>query len=237
MILCLAVSLVVTGCNPTPPEIAGTDYKLRELEKRTTPTYTPRPIYKPSVTPAGSIKGKVIVIDAGHGGKDPGTLGIKLGSSYGLPEKTVNIDIAKKLAAKLTAMGATVKMTRTTDVFIELDDRAAFASRYNADAFISIHADYIANPAISGPTCFVARQASPRSVKIADTIIREFELNGIRAKGTRRADYKVLVQHPKPAVLVEVGFMSNYNEVKMLNTATYRSRIANIIAEGIAKSF
>jgi len=232
--VCLAVSLVVTGCNPTPPEVAGTDYQLRELEqKATAPVYTPKPpVYKPPFKPVGSIKGKVIVIDAGHGGKDPGTKGLSAVS-----EKTINLDVAKKVAAKLTAMGAVVKMTRTTDVYIELEDRAAFASRYKADAFISIHADYIANSSISGPTCFVARQAGAQSIKIGETIIKEFGLNGITTKGLRRADYKVLVNHPKPAALVEVGYLSNSAEAKRLNTDAYRAKVATIIAAGIQKSF
>ncbi len=241
MIACLAVSIFVIGCNPTPPEVAGPDHRLLEYEngRRTTPSHSSQlPVYqRPAYTPAGSVKGKVIVIDPGHGGKVPGTLGIKLGGAYGMQEKAINLDIAKKVAAKLTAMGAVVRMTRTTDTFIELEDRGAFATRYKADAFISIHADYIANPAISGPTCFVARAASSQSIKIANALMKEFELNGITTRGTRRADYKVLTNHPRPAVLIEVGYTSNYTEVKKLNTDAYRSQVATIIANGISKSF
>lgn len=242
----LAVSLVFSGCGGgrTQPEVIGGDERIIEpsREAKCNDKQANLPPYKapspsaPSSTP-GSLKGKVIIIDAGHGGKDPGTLGIKLGGSYGLPEKTINLDIAKKLAAKLTAMGATVKMTRTSDVFLELEDRAAFAVRYKADLFVSIHADYIENKASYGPTAFVARQAGSASIKAAEAVVREFERSGITTKGVRRADYKVLVEHPKPATLVEVGYLSNYAEAKKLNTDSYRTKVASIVAAAIANSF
>ncbi|MFI4910428.1 MAG: N-acetylmuramoyl-L-alanine amidase [Sedimentisphaeraceae bacterium JB056] len=236
VILLAAVVLSITGCAPPCPEVSGIDNRLRHYDKPAT-AYTPVPSY-PSYQPStSSVKGKTILIDAGHGGKDPGTLGIKLGSSLGTPEKNINLDVAKKVAAKLSSMGANVRLTRSNDTFIELDDRAALVGRYRADIFVSIHADYIGDSSISGPSCYIARQSTTQSRKIADSIIRQFEKNGIKTRGVRKANYRVLVKHPKPATLVEVGYLSNYREARALNSSSYRSKVASIIADGIANSF
>lgn len=228
------VAIMIGGCSVPCPEVSGTDYRLRQYGQTTPYTPAPTPQYTP---PRDSVRGKNILIDPGHGGKDPGTLGIRLGGSYGMPEKAIVLDISKKVAAKLSAMGARVRLTRTDDRFIELDERAAMVNRYGADIFVSIHADYIDNPSIEGPTCYVARQSTPQSRKIAQSILNEFTKSGITPRGLRQADYRVLVRHPKPATLVEVGYLSNAREARLLNTESYRNRVAEIIANGIANSF
>lgn len=235
----ISALLVLNGCGPCPPEVSGADERLLELERKAAAQAQIYNRQYPTAPPVSdsSIRGKTILIDAGHGGRDPGTLGVRLGGAYGLPEKTIVLDIAKKIAARLEAKGANVRMSRTTDNFLELDQRAALANRYNADALVSIHADYSENFSASGPSCYVARQASSQSERIAQAVIKEFELNGIRTRGVRRANYRVLVAHPKPSTLIEVGFLSNQTEARNLNTDSYRTKIASIIADGIAKSF
>jgi N-acetylmuramoyl-L-alanine amidase len=236
LICTLTAAVILTGCADPAPEISGTDTRLRQYDKPAV-THPPAPVspsYRPST---GSVRGKKILIDPGHGGKDPGTLGIKLGGSYGMQEKEINLDIAKKIAARLDAMGAEVRLTRTGDTFLELDGRAAMVNRLGADIFISIHADYIGTSSIAGPSCYVARQSTAQSRKIAKSILAEFEKNGIKTRGMRQADYRVLVKHPKPSTLVEVGYLSNYTEARTLNTAAYRTKVASIIAQGIANSF
>jgi N-acetylmuramoyl-L-alanine amidase len=231
----VAVGLILAGCTTPCPELSGTDYRLRRYGQTTPPPVaTPVPSYLPA---RGSVRGKNILIDPGHGGKDPGTLGIKLGGSYGMQEKEVVLDVSKKIATKLSAMGANVRLTRSSDVFIELDERAAMVSRYGADIFVSIHADYISDTSIAGPTCYIARQSTAQSRKIAQSILNEFEKNGIKTRGLRQADYRVLVRHPKPSTLVEVGYLSNPREARLLNTDNYRNKVAEIVANGIANSF
>ncbi len=238
VITSLALALVIAGCSTPTPQISGKDSRLLKYHEQQQKPYQPStPSYEPGYEPSSSVKGKRILIDPGHGGKDPGTLGIKMGGSYGIQEKEVNLDVAKKVAAKLNQMGARVRLTRTGDTFIELDNRAAMVNRHNADILVSIHADYIGDSSISGPSCYIARNASPQSRTIAQAILREFEKNGIQTRGLRKADYRVLVRHSKPSTLVEIGYMSNYREAKMLNTASYRSKIAEILAKGIANSF
>lgn len=118
-----------------------------------------------------SSKIKRIVIDPGHGGKDPGAIG-----KSGLREKDVVLDIAKRLARQLEAQGKTVYMTRDSDVFIPLPKRAEFANRKNADLFVSIHANanrarsvcglevYYLSPSVNDLTCAItaAEDTAPR---------------------------------------------------------------------------
>jgi len=109
------------------------------------------------------LVGKIIVVDPGHGGKDPGASGV-----FGIKEKNLVLKIAKILARRLQAEGATVLMTRNTDRFITLQKRAEFANRHHADAFISIHANASPNRMLSGiETFFLTTKADRKTVLIA----------------------------------------------------------------------
>jgi len=97
----------------------------------------------------GSIQGRLVVIDPGHGGEDPGALGRRL------KEKDLVLDVGRRLAALLKGAGAQVVMTRKNDVFVELDDRVRIANRYNPDLFVSIHADsFPKNRSVQGSSVF-----------------------------------------------------------------------------------
>ena len=227
-----ALLITLTGCledTTTPPQIVGRDSIPRTIELPKPPVVvTPK---TPTYSNSKPLSGKVIVIDPGHGGKDPGA------GQYGfskMPEKEINLDIAKKLAEQLSSKGAKVVMTRTTDVFIELNDRAAFAERYNADLLVSIHADAHNQSSISGPSVYVARNALYKSQQIARDIVKHFDQNGVQPRGMRQSDFRVLVKHSKPAVLVECGYLTNPTEAKRLNANWYRAKIAQTIASGIS---
>lgn len=178
--------------------------------------------------PAASLPGGVVVIDPGHGGKDPGTM-----SASGMREKTVVLDAALAVAESLRRRQVPVTMTRAADRFIELNDRAELANRMRARAFVSIHADYCANPAIGGFTVYVARSASAESLAMARAIDGELRRIGIASRGIRRANYRVLVRTTCPAVLVELGYMSNAFEASKLARRDYRRRLAGAISNGI----
>lgn len=92
----------------------------------------------------------VVVLDPGHGGKDPGAIGRVLG----VKEKDVALDVSRRTARMLREQGVDVRMTRTTDVFVELDDRVRFTNRVMPDLFVSIHAD-AARPSVRGSTAFI----------------------------------------------------------------------------------
>ncbi|MFA5293165.1 MAG: N-acetylmuramoyl-L-alanine amidase [Phycisphaerae bacterium] len=191
----------------------------------------PVPIPTPPQQPktAWQLTGKTIIIDPGHGGKDPGAI-----SYYEYEEKTVNLDVGLAIAELLRDKGHRVIMTRNSDVFIELEERAAIANRNRADVFISIHADSSATRSKNGFTLYVARSASSASIKLADSIDNCMARTSISSNGVRKADYRVLTHTRCPAVLVELGYLSNYWEAKQLKNVDMQKRLAQTIADGIA---
>jgi N-acetylmuramoyl-L-alanine amidase len=187
---------------------------------------------KPAPRPVGPFRAKVVV-DAGHGGKDPGAPG----RIAGVNEKVIVLDVAKRLERTLIERGGAVTMTRTGDRFVELDDRAAIAERSHCDLFIAIHADSATRRAASGVTLYIARNASARSYEIARRVERALGRGGINCRGIRKAGYRVLVAHSRPALLVECGFLTNPTDARLLATARYRQKLADLLAAGIASAF
>lgn len=192
----------------------------------------PTPKYQPPAKSTWEPAGKTIVIDAGHGGKDPGAA-----SSYGYNEKTVNLDVALQVAQILRGKGHKVIMTRDSDEFIELEERAAIANRNNADIFASIHADSCATSSKNGFTIYVSRSGSSSSTRLADAIDGCMAQTGISSNSIRKADYRVLTHTRCPAVLIELGYLSNYWEAKQLKNVDMQKRLANAIACGITDYF
>ncbi|MFC1652285.1 N-acetylmuramoyl-L-alanine amidase [Planctomycetota bacterium] len=172
----------------------------------------------------------MIVIDAGHGGKDPGATSV-----LGFKEKDINLSVAKQLADSLKAQGFHTILTRDTDRFIELEQRAAIANWQEADLFISVHADSCATPSVTGCTLYVARGASGKSRQVAQSVERAMISAGSQSRGVREADYRVLVKTRCPAILVELGYLSNYWESRRLKQVAMQQRLAQAIASGAAK--
>ena len=178
-------------------------------------------------------RGKVsIVIDPGHGGKDPGAV-----SPIGLLEKDVNLAFSLETCRLLTKWGFHASMTRRADEFIELNERAAISNRIRADLFVSIHADSSHNSAARGYSIFVCRHASSRSRSAASAVEEALRHSGIKSRGIREADFRVLVRTDGPAILVECGFLSNRNEATMLEKGATQKRLAQCIASGIQSFF
>lgn len=175
------------------------------------------------------VTGRVMV-DAGHGGIDPGARSV-----LGYPEKDVTFDVAGRVAATLEASGVGVAMTRTTDVKIELDDRVAKTNAARPDLFVSVHADSSGtNPAAHGFTVYVSRNASARSLAAAQAIEGRMRQAGFTSLGVKRANYRVIADTDVPAVLVELGFVSNAAEAAMLHDSARRSQYAQAICAGVA---
>jgi len=177
--------------------------------------------------PAGPVSG-CVVIDAGHGGKDPGAT-----SCLGFYEKSVNLNVARKVASLLKQSGVRVVMTRNSDSFIELEDRAAIGNRCSANLFVSIHADSCASSSTQGFTLYVARSASWSSRRAASAISKSMAGTGLKSRGIQRADFRVLVRTRGPAVLVELGYLSNSSEARLLRDGAFQSRLARALANGI----
>lgn len=181
---------------------------------------------------AGSLKGATIVVDAGHGGHDPGAHGLSSNT-----EKQINLNIAMALARLLQTRGAKVITTRDGDHFVDLDARAATADSTHADLFVSVHSDSSKKSGISGTTVYISRSPSAQSSHAGQCIAAALEHAGIECRGVHGAGYRVLVGHSRPAVLVECGFLTNRADAQRLNSSGYQSKVAEAIAEGIAQHF
>jgi N-acetylmuramoyl-L-alanine amidase len=201
-----------------------------ELIKAEIKPAVPLPIKPIEKTPFARpvVSGRTIVIDPGHGGKDPGAT-----SSYGYEEKIVNLDVALQIAQILRDKGMRVIMTRNNDEFIELEERADIANRNRADIFISIHSDSSAKSSTNGFTVYVERSSSWASTKLANAIDNRMTQTGISSNDVRKADYRVLTHTGCPAVLIELGYLSNYWEAKQLKNKDKQRQLAQAIADGV----
>ena len=222
-------------------------------------------------TPTTMLKFNKIVIDAGHGGEDPGAI-----SRSGLQEKTVVLDIAKRLKGLLESKGITIVMTRDRDEFISLPGRTEIATSVKPDLFVSIHAN--ASPKsrnVQGMEIYALREldfkekkedqrlknqraffrglamiSSPNvenilqdmlytykrseSVAVAAYVLdRTTKKVDIHNNGMHTAGYFVLRNTLIPAILVEVGYLTNPKEEGLLKTSDYRQKIAEGLAESI----
>ena len=139
-----------------PVEIVDQSTRFnRNLVDRIQPYLSQAPMIAQRPSRRAVVNRGTIVIDPGHGGHDPGTTSV-----LGYEEKTINLKVARILASMLQDQGFHVVMTRNSDVYPTLEERAAIANRVGADLFVSIHADSNPSPEINGFTVFVAREAS-----------------------------------------------------------------------------
>lgn len=226
----LALAPLLGGCLEPSRQVGR--YPEPIFETRPRPAPTPPPIVKPPEPTRGGLAGKTIIIDAGHGGRDPGASGVGP-----VVEKHVNLAVAGQLVRLLQERGARVVTTRSTDTFIELDARAAMADRYRTDLFVSIHADSAKNASASGSTVYIARNASRDSVHAGQAIAAALRRAGIESRGVQRAGFRVLVGHSRPAVLVECGFLTNRRDATNLSQSSYQAKVAAAIADGILAYF
>ncbi len=211
-----------------------------------------------------------IVIDPGHGGKDPGC---KIEGKY--REKNITLALAKRLAKRLKKeIGCEVYLTRNKDKFLTLEQRTAIANMKKADLFISLHVNAHEDSRINGlETYFLNRATDQNAVSLAarenatsrervsdlQNILNDLMMNtkiressrlayqvqegmiegagrsypGIRSLGVKQAPFYVLIGAQMPAILVEVGFLSNRTERKRLTNKKYQERLAAGISDGI----
>ncbi len=175
-----------------------------------------------------------IVVDAGHGGKDPGTL---WGDIY---EKDINLAIARKLEQILTDKGYRVIMTRSGDDRVVLKERVQMVEDSQADAFVSIHQNALENDTeTDGMQIYCSRFKNARSVDLTQAIWDNLiESTGARDRGMEtESDLYVLDNTTVPACLVETGFITSARERELLLDAAYQEKIAKSIAAGIVKFF
>ena len=190
------------------------------------------------------LAGHSITIDAGHGGNDSGAIG-----PTGVTEKSVTLRVALALQKILASEGATVYMTRTTDTEVspkgadasdieELQARCDVANQHDSDIFISIHMDSFTNGAAKGTTGYYYALGSKKSRDLADKVrAGVIDQIGTSSRGTQSCNFYVVKHTDMPATLVEVAFISNPTEEKLMNSEDGVQKAAQGIADGIAEFF
>ena len=175
-----------------------------------------------------------IFIDAGHGGPDPGAVGNNVIEQY------VNLNVSKELASLLRKGGYEVKEYRTTPTENvlsnknqDLTNRAAMANQWGAKYFISIHTNSSLNPAANGFEAYVYRlggAAEELAQSIVDSVVSKL---GSKNNGVRQANFAVLRRTSMPAVILELGYLSNPTEALNLYSPAWQKAVAQAIYEGI----
>ncbi len=227
---------------------------------------------KLSLTRAMGLKSRRILIDAGHGGHDTGSVG-----AGGLQEKDVVLDIAVRLGELLSArMGAEVIQTRESDVFIELEERVRIANESDVDLMISIHCNAARQSSVRGiETYYLSLTTDPWALEVAsqenasanfsvhqlDDLVSKITLgerteeskdfatriqsnlfrglsrhsSRIRDRGIRKAPFVVLIGARIPAVLAEIGFISNRQDEQLMGQSRFREEVAEHLFQGISE--
>lgn len=204
----------------------------------TAPSGTMEPVFTPG------LKGKIIALDAGHGGSDTGAIG-----PTGVTEKGVTLRVAKALQKLLQAEGATVLMTRTTDTEVspkkanasdveELQARCDVGNDGNADIFISMHMDSFTNSTPSGTTGYYYTKGSKAGQRLAQYLSEGVVTAlGTGNRGTKSCNFYVVKHTDMPATLVEMAFISNDKEEKLMNSEAGINRAAEGILNGLRRFF
>lgn len=238
-----------------------------------------QPAKKSIAKPTPPPRPKLVVLDPGHGGKDPGALGMR-----GTQEKTVVMTIARELQRELLAGGRyRVLLTRASDSFVPLRERVARAQAAKADLFLSLHADACPDSDVRGASVYtLSEDASDReaaalaarenradavvsgvrlaeqpdnvartlfamsqrgtvndSRRFADTIVQTFSRNGVRLlpRTHRQAGFAVLTSPDIPAALVELGYLSNPQDEKLLTVRQHQLALARALRASVDAHF
>lgn len=274
LFILIAAALAATDHQtPEHSNAAPADSSAISLPRATMVLDAPDPLPEgvPSVARLYGLHLETIVIDAGHGGRDPGAMG-----RDGLREKDVTLDIARRLKKQLEAHpGYRVLLTRDDDQSMVLRDRIEFANRSEADLFVSLHVNWLPVDSIAPiETYYYGPNSDPRALRLAQRenrnsgytvaefndltqrlrldlktqesqdaahAIQEGLIDGLRQMGrdvadwgAKSSDFMVLLGVEAPSILAEIGSLSNSDEESMLNTVSYREKLAYILGEGIS---
>lgn len=172
---------------------------------------------------------KRVVIDAGHGGSDCGAI------RNGINEKDITLDVSKKVEALLKKQGYQVTMTRTNDIYVSLADRVAISEKNAPDIFVSIHVNSSTRPEITGiETHYYHQESLNLAQTVHSSLASKIKSNN---RGLFKSKFYVINHTTSPAILVEIGFISNDNERAQLVSEKRKQDTANAIVEGINNYF
>ena len=223
---------------PKPDTSTSTNTNKEDTVGTTSSGTTTETVFTPG------LKGKIIALDAGHGGSDSGAIG-----PTGVTEKGVTLRVAKALQKLLQAEGATVLMTRTTDTEVspkkanasdveELQARCDVGNNGDADIFISMHMDSFTNSTPSGTTGYYYSKASQRSQRLAQYVSEGVSTAlGTGYRGNKSCNFYVVKHTNMPATLVEMAFISNDQEERLMNSEDGINRAAEGILNGLRRFF
>jgi N-acetylmuramoyl-L-alanine amidase len=251
------------------------DLRVREAQAERVAAIPPAP--QPIEQTPAQPRQRVVVIDAGHGGIDSGTTGVD-----GLLEKNLVLDEAQRLKKVLQKRGYVVHLTRDTDIYIPLRERVNIARGYQADLFISLHADSNPDASVSGASVYTLsdsgsdreaaalarkenqsdviagvdlsgenspvasilidlaqRDTMNRSSRFAETaVVQMSQATDILPREPHRAAAFVVLKAPDvPAVLIELGYLSNAHDCAQMDTAEWREATAQAIAAAVDRNF
>lgn len=197
------------------------------LSRNTNLQPLPRTTVEPGDLPRVSNSRPVVVIDPGHGGRDPGAVGIG-----GIQEKEIVLDISFQVTRLLEQQGVQVVMTRTDDSEIDLQPRVSLAERVNATIFVSIHANAInmSRPDVNGIETYYFDSGEALARTIHASMVQG---TGANDRRVRQARFYVLRKSSMPSVLLEMGFVTGAEDAARLSDPAYRSVMAASIARGI----
>ncbi len=207
------------------------------------PLLPPRPKPMPPSTPGtgadadielpGVTQGRyVVVLDPGHGGPDPGAIGIG-----NLVEKEIVLEMSSQIAALLEQQGVRVVMTRSGDMDLDLQPRVDIAERARASVFVSMHANALSmsRPDINGFEIFFA-QGSTSGQELAktvhDSVIPTMDM---RTRGVKSARFYVIRRTSMPSTLIETGFLTGADDAPKMADPTFRQRMSRAIARGVLR--
>lgn len=193
--------------------------KVKELKKKEG-TINPAPKYTAN-------NHNIVVIDAGHGGKDYGAL------RGDINEKTITLDVSKMVQSILQKKGYKVYMTRTDDTYVSLEDRVNYSEGINPTVFVSIHVNSCNS---DSPKGIETHYYNENSIELADTVhkslIKRINTNN---RGLFKSRFYVINHTTAPSILVEIGFISNPTERQELTTLQRQQATAEGIADGIVE--
>lgn len=175
---------------------------------------------------------KTVVIDAGHGGTDPGAVG------NGLQEKNICLNRAVRLRNYLESqyVGVRVRMTRETDIFVPIGTRARFSNGHGADVFISLHVNAAEATSARGFETFIHASRSAGATRLQQAIHSRVagELRDTPNRGMKTANFQVLRETNAPAILMEEAFISNSQDAALLRNEARAERYVQLMGDGIA---
>ncbi len=237
----IALLMGLTGCSPKVQRTM----QVREISPEFTPLVQPEYIpftRKPETSPENFRnrieKPVLVVIDAGHGGKD---LGVTSTYDTSFHEKAVNLMTAQILQTYLQQMGYRTLMTRQSDLFVPLTKRSQFANDQNAELYVSVHFNSAPAEKAHGIEVFYFNSQDNKDRAASSKELAKFVLDeliattGAKSRGVKHGNLAVIRETKMPAILIEGGFFTNEDEFNKIKDPAYLRKVAWGIAQGLRK--